>query len=81
MRMANRRAINSERKGVRYRSRPILEKAKSFQRAKALFKAVIWQRQQETLSHSHKPSHPKEQDQEQKASFKGSRKAKTAGNP
>ena len=50
-----RRAINSERKGVRYRSRLNLEKARS--RAKAFFKAVAWRRQQETHSHSHKPSH------------------------
>jgi hypothetical protein len=57
MRMANRRAINSERKGVRYRSQPVSEKARS--RAKAFFKAVAWRRQQETHSQSHKPSHPK----------------------
>jgi len=54
MRMANRRAINSERKGVRYRSQPVSEKARS--RAKAFFKAVAWRRQQEAHSHSRKPS-------------------------
>ena len=52
------RAIKSDRartKGVRYRSQPVLEKAK----ARALFKAVARQRQQETHSQSHRPSHPK----------------------
>jgi hypothetical protein len=41
------RAIKSDRartKGVRYRSQPVLEKAKAF------FKAVAWRRQQETHS-------------------------------
>jgi len=52
------RAIKSDRartKGVRYRSQPVLEKAK----ARALFKAVARRRQQETHSHPRKPSRPK----------------------
>jgi len=59
------RAIKSDRartKGVRYRSQPVLEKAK----AKAFFKAVARRRQQETHSQIAQTKPSKEQDQEQK---------------
>jgi hypothetical protein len=56
MHMANSQATKIPKaKGVRYRSQPVLEKA----RAKAFFKAVAWRRQQEAHSHPRKPSHPK----------------------
>jgi hypothetical protein len=52
------------RKPIAISANQAIQRARS--RAKAFFKAVARRRQQETHSHQRKPSHPKEQDQEQK---------------
>jgi len=45
------------RKPIAIRTDQAIQRARS--RAKAFFKTVAWRRQQETHSHSHRPSHPK----------------------